>query len=392
MTPRPKKIAVIGATGSVGSSVLDICARFPDRFEVVGLAANSDADSLLSLAGKFGARFACLADPLCDEESRFRSRGVELVSGAEGLSWLAGLPEADHIVFASSGTGAIAALQRALCADKDVSLANKESIVAAGPWVMPFVKRPDQLRPVDSEHSAIWQCIRDEPGGTRDVRRIILTASGGPFRDWPVGRMQRASPEDALAHPVWTMGPKITIDSATLMNKGIECIEAMRLFSLPPEKVGALIHPRSLVHGIVEFSDGTSKMLFSRPDMRLPAASALSWPDRLPIADEEEFRTPPASEWELEFREVDPERFPCFEIALEAGRRGGAYPPLLIGADEVAVEAFLGGRIPFLTISNIIELVMEKYSGPQPGVLEEAIRLIEEGARLARAICAAIGG
>ncbi|MDR3332482.1 MAG: 1-deoxy-D-xylulose-5-phosphate reductoisomerase [Synergistaceae bacterium] len=385
-----KRVAVIGATGSVGTSILDICARFPDRFEVTSLAAGSNAEALLGLAVKFGARRACLADPSPEALSSFERAGIELLAGADGLAEIARMPETDHIAFASSGTGAIGALQCALIADKDVSLANKESIVAAGPWVMPLVKRPDQLRPVDSEHSAIWQCLRDEPKS--DVARIILTASGGPFREWPLERMGEVRPEDALKHPVWAMGAKITIDSATLVNKGIECIEAMQLFSQPADRVGAVIHPRSLVHGLVLFSDATMKFLFSRPDMRMPSAAALAWPERLPLGNEEEFSIPPVGEWELEFQEIEARRFPCFGLVLDAGRSGGACPPLLIGADEVAVGAFLKGSIPFLAISNIIGLVLERYSGPRPRSLEDAIELISDGARMAREICSAIGG
>lgn len=380
------RVAVIGATGSVGTSALDICDRFRDRFEVVALACNGDADGLLSLVSKFSPRIAYLANPYADTIKAFRDRGVELIAGDDGLISIAEDPAIDHIVFASSGTDAIPALQKALSSDKDVSLANKESIVAAGPWVMPLVKRPDQLRPVDSEHSAIWQCLRDEP--TKSVRKIFLTASGGPFRDWPLERMKTITPAQALKHPVWAMGAKITIDSATLMNKGIECIEAMQLFSLPPGKVDALIHPRSLVHGMVEFSDATMKLLFSSPDMRLPSAAALSWPDRLPLSDEYgcDFGIPPVEEWSLEFFPPDRERFPCLDIALKSGELGGAYPPLLVGADQVVVTSFLKERIPFLTIPNIIERTLESYDGPSPRSAEDAIELISEGERIARDI------
>ncbi|MDR3255931.1 MAG: 1-deoxy-D-xylulose-5-phosphate reductoisomerase [Synergistaceae bacterium] len=384
------RIAVLGATGSVGSALLDICARYPDRFDVVAVAAGSNADGLLNIAKRFRARYASLADFSSSAAERFRASGVTLLSGKEGLVGIASLPEVDHVSFASSGTDAIPALQRALALGKDVSLANKESIVASGPWVMPLVKRPDQLRPVDSEHSAIWQCLRDEPHGS--VRKIFLTASGGPFRDWTTERMSGVRPEDALKHPVWAMGAKITIDSATLMNKGIECIEAMQLFSLPPSAVGALIHPAALVHGIVEFSDLTMKMLFSRPDMRLPAAAALAWPERLPISGVPEMELPRPDGWALEFFEPDEARFPCFAIAIEAGRRGGAYPPLLIGADEFAVGAFLDGRIPFLSISHIIEKTLESYSGPSPTTVEDSIRLISEGRERAWQIFSAMEG
>lgn len=372
---------LIGATGSVGKSVADICARFPERFEVIAVAAHSNADALLGSVRRFGARFACLFDPPKDAGLRFKAAGAELLAGAEGLTALSRLPKADHVVFAASGTETIEPLRQALSADKDVSLANKESIVAAGPWIMPLVKRSDQLRPLDSEHSAIWQCLRDEP--RKNVSKIFLTASGGPFRNASLAEMATVTPEAALKHPVWNMGAKITVDSATLMNKGIECIEAMQLFDLPASRVGALIHPNSLVHGLVVFSDATLKMLLSRPDMRLPAAAALAWPSRLEIGDAEGLAVPPPETWNLEFREPDEARFPCLALARRAGELGGAYPPLLIGADQFAVDAFLKKRISFLQIATIIERALEKFSGSAPKTVEEAIFTIGEGERLA---------
>lgn len=383
------RVAVIGATGSVGSSVLDICARFPERFEVVGLASASNSQKLLGLIEAFKPRFVYLKAPDAGTARAVEKAGAFLLDGDDGLSAFATLPDADNVVFASSGTDAIKALQKSLIADKDVSLANKESIVAAGPWVMPLVKRSGQLRPVDSEHSAIWQCLRDEP--PEAVSRIILTASGGPFREWTLPEMERITPSDALNHPVWAMGPKITVDSATLMNKGIECIEAMQLFGQPAEKVGAVIHPRSLVHGIVSFTDATVKMLFSKPDMRLPAAAALAWPDRLALEGDSDLAVPPFADWALDFHEPDTGRFPCLSIALFAGKSGGASLPLLVGADEAAVEAFLEGDIPFLSIANIIERTLEKYSGPTPGSLDDAIALIAEGKRIARELTGSTG-
>jgi 1-deoxy-D-xylulose-5-phosphate reductoisomerase len=356
----------------------------------MALAARSNADKLLELCARFNAPYACLAVSSAENAVDFRKRGTELRTGEGALESLAELPCVDHVVFASSGTDAITALQRALTADKDVSLANKESIVAAGQWVMPLVKRPDQLRPLDSEHSAIWQCLRGE--AREHAARIILTASGGPFRDFSIERMKNISPEDALRHPVWNMGAKITIDSSNLMNKGIECIEAMRLFDMPPDRVGALIHPSSQVHGIVEFNDGVMKLLFYRPDMRIPSLAALSWPERPSVAGIKELEPPCPEEWALDFYPPDPVRFPCLGIALEAGRRGGAYPPLLIGADEAAVGAFMNRRIPFLSISNIIESVLEKYSGAPPSVLGDAMELISEGGRMAEEICSSFNG
>lgn len=344
------------------------------------MAARSNADQLLGLARDFHSRYACLANPSPQDVKRFRDSGARLLAGQEGLEALAGLPEADNVVFASSGTDAITALQQALIAGKDVSLANKESVVAAGPWVMPLVKRRDQLRPVDSEHSAIWQCLRDEPD--KSIEKIFLTASGGPFRETPKSEMSRITPEDALKHPTWAMGPKITIDSATLMNKGIECIEAMQLFSLPASKVGAVIHPKSHVHGMVVFSDSTVKLMLSAADMRLPAAAALAWPERLPLPADDFERLSPEN-WSLTFSEPDAERFPCLAIALEAGRRGGPYPPLLIGADDFAANAFLEKKISFSSIPIIIERALEKYAGGAPKTLEDAVGLIAAGKRLA---------
>jgi 1-deoxy-D-xylulose-5-phosphate reductoisomerase len=384
------RVAVIGATGVVGGSVLDICARFPERFGVVAMAARSNSNKLLSLSKRFGSKTAYLANPSPEDARIFKENGIELLSGGEGLENIAGLDEADHVVLASSGSEAVFALKRALESGKDVSLANKESIVAAGPWLMPLVRRPDQLRPLDSEHNAIWQCVREER--RESVRRVTLTASGGPFREFSAERMKDVTPREALRHPVWHMSPKITVDSSNLMNKGIECIEATQLFGLGMERVKAVIHPSSHIHGMVEFSDATVKLLLCRPDMRIASASALAWPDRLPLADMEEFAVPDSENWSLEFFAPDEKRFPCLSIAREAGRRGGPYPPLLIGADEIAVSAFLDGRVSFLDISNIIERTLEAYNGPYPSSLDDAVRLISEGERLAAELCSAFHG
>lgn len=378
------RVAVIGATGSVGGAVLDICGRFKDKFKVVALAARSNEKKLTELAEKHEVKTLCLTEP----DGMFKRRGFNCLSGTDALSDITAGDGVDHVVFASSGTAAIKALADSLSADKDVSLANKESIVVAGPWTMPLVKRPDQLRPVDSEHSAVWQCIRDEKRG--DIEKIWLTASGGPFRKYTAEQMEKVRPADALNHPVWAMGPKITVDSATLMNKGIECIEAMQLFSLGPERVGALIHPGSRAHGMVQFLDGTFKMLLSHADMRLPAAAALAWPERLDLTnlspETAEFADP--SNWKLEFSEPDIKRFPCFGLALRAGEAGGPYPALLIGADEAAVRAFLSGEIGFTEIAPVIEETMERSPAKSPASLEEAIDLVSEGQKTARGVIA----
>jgi 1-deoxy-D-xylulose-5-phosphate reductoisomerase len=379
------RVAVIGATGIVGASVLDICARFPERFGVVALAARSNSHKLLSLSKRFGAKTAYLTNPSPEDSKMFKENRTELLSGDEGLENIARLGDVDHVVLASSGTEAIFALKWALESDKDVSLANKESVVAAGQWLMPLIKRPDQLRPLDSEHNAIWQCIRGEP--RLHIRRVTLTASGGPFREFSAERMKGVTPHEALRHPVWNMGPKITVDSSNLMNKGIECIEAAQLFGLRMEQIKTVIHPSSQIHGMVEFTDATVKLLFYRPDMRISSASALAWPYRLPLGDMEEFAAPECEDWSMEFFAPDETRFPCLSIAREAGRCGGPYPPLLIGADEVAVDAFLDWRIPFLAISNIIERTLEAYKGPPPSSPDDAVQLVSEGKRLATELC-----
>lgn len=375
------RVAVIGATGSVGASALDICAKFPNRLKVTALAAKSNAQKLHELAQKFSPKTLCLTEP---QDSNFNLGSYKCLFGESGLLEIASDPEVDHVVFASSGTAAIKALQEALKADKDVSLANKESIVVAGPWVMPLVRRKDQLRPVDSEHSAIWQCLREDPA--RDIQEICLTASGGPFRSHTKEQMRAVKAADALKHPVWDMGAKVTIDSSTLMNKGIECIEAAQLFGLPQERVSAVVHPVSQAHGMVLFRDGTLKMLVSPADMRYPCAAALAWPDRLDLisAGMPYFRP---QDTNLSFTEIDEERFPCFQIATEAGRRGGAYPALLIGADEAAVDAFLKDEIPYLAIAQVIEEVFAKWQGSAPESLDEAIALVDEGKRAAERAC-----
>lgn len=375
------RLAVIGATGSVGGSVLDICARFPQVFEVYALAAHSNGKKLAELGRKFGAKILCLTEP---NNSSWHEDGFTCISGVDGLSEIAENPAVNHAVFASSGVSAIEALQKALKRGIDVSLANKESIVVAGPWVMPYVKRSGQLRPIDSEHSAVWQCLRDTPRA--EISRILLTASGGPFRDYSAEEIEKVTPEMALNHPIWKMGPKITVDSATLMNKGIECIEAMQLFGLPGEKVSALVHPRSQVHGMVEFIDGTVKMLLSRADMRLPSAAALAWPRRLPLEDSGLKPLEPSC-WDLSFREIDEKRFPCFSIARRAGKLGGAYPSLLVGADESAVNHFLAHGIPYTAIAHVVSDVLESYNGRAPETLDDAIALVAEGARIADNIC-----
>ena len=372
-----ERIALIGATGSIGESVLDICTRFPEKFEIKALTAQNNEEKLLKIAKKFNVNKICLTDPI---DGKFNVPGYECFVGADSLEDIVSDSDIDQVVFASAGVSAIKALQVALKLDKNISLANKESIVVAGPWVMPLVSRKDQLRPIDSEHNAIWQCIKNEDYA--EIKKIYLTASGGPFRNYSLNKMKRIRAEDALNHPTWKMGAKVTIDSATLMNKGIECIEAMQLFNLSADKVGAVIHPDSLVHGMILFTDGTIKMHLSCPDMRIPIASAMSWPKRLNLIDVG-ITSPILNENPLSFRDIDKNKFPCFQLALDAAVAGGAYPALLIGADEIAVNSFLEGEIPFLAIPTIIESTLSKWKGTHPSSLEDAVELVKVGQRIA---------
>lgn len=374
-----KRIAVIGATGSVGGAVLDVCARFPERFDVIALAAKSNRGKLVELGRRFGAEVLCLTG-----ESNFQEDGFTCFSGVGGLAELVTGQGADHVVFSSSGTDALQALLAAVESGQELSLSNKEMIVAAGKYIMPKVKDQSLFRPVDSEHNAVWQCLRGEP--EREIRKIWLTASGGPFREFNAEQMKSVTPEMALKHPVWQMGAKITIDSATMMNKGLECIEAMHLFGLSRGQVGALIHPSSQAHGLALFNDGSIKMLIAPADMRVPCAAALAYPTRLDMMDSDTGWLTP-DELDLRFEPVDEERFPCLGLAMRAAELGGPYPPLLVGADETAVSAFLREKIGFTQIPEVIESVLAESNAPAPKCAGDAIALIAEGERMAGEAC-----
>ena len=349
-------LGVIGATGSVGSSVMSVCAAWPDKIHVEALAANKRSEKLLNLAEKFNVKKIYPYEEY----------------GQEGLEKIAADENINHVVFTSSGTSAIKSLCSALKANKNVSLANKESIVAAGKWVMPLIKHSEQLRPLDSEHNAIWQCLHGEDKNF--VKKIYLTASGGPFRNFSYEELKNVTPEMALKHPVWNMGAKITIDSATLMNKGIELIEAMILFGLNENQVDAFISPGSFVHGLVEFDDGSVKMLAAEPDMKLPAASCLFWPERFfPSPD---FKKPDYKIHEIKFYEPDEKKFPSIRIARDVMKNKGPYPAVLIGADETAVDLFLKGKIAFTDIASLVEETLNAWNMPAPSDIDEMINYI----------------
>ncbi|MFN8514965.1 MAG: 1-deoxy-D-xylulose-5-phosphate reductoisomerase [Chloroflexia bacterium] len=362
----PQRIVVLGSTGSVGRQTLEVVEANPERFTVVGLAARGGNVALLNeQIRRFGPSVVAV-------EIEGARDGVEhladrVLTGAEGLLALAMLPEADLIVIATSGHAAIRPTLAAIEAGKGIALANKETIVCAGAMVTAAARaRGTVIRPVDSEHSALWQCVQGSPGSA--VRRLLITGSGGPFRRMDAATMAAVTPQAALKHPTWpTMGGKITIDSASLMNKGLEVIEAHWLFDLPYEQVEVVIHPQSIVHGMVEFEDGATIAQLGLPDMRLPIAYALNWPERpgLPFP-----RLDLLKAGTLEFEEPDLGRFPCLRLAYEAGKAGGLLPTVLSAADEVAVEAFMAGKLPFAAIPALIEAALGAYNGTDVVSLE----------------------
>jgi len=351
---QPKRIAILGSTGSVGRQALEVIAWHPDRFTVVGLAARNDSPAFREQVARFKPRLAALSSPGENGWHPAETRGL---GGAEGLVELASMPDADLVLVATSGTASLRPTIAALEAGRPVALANKEVLVMAGHLVMRAAQRGGvAVIPVDSEHSAIWQCLRGE--AQERVRQVTLTASGGAFRDLPLEELPSVTPAQALHHPNWRMGAKITVDSATLMNKGLEVLEACWLFDLPLERTRIVLHRESIVHSLVEFADGSVKAQLSLPDMRLPIQYALSYPERLAVPSEP---LDLARIGSLSFGEVDRRRFRGAFLAIEAARRGASYPAVLNAANEVAVGLFLNGLVRFDQIPEIVEAVLERH-------------------------------
>jgi 1-deoxy-D-xylulose-5-phosphate reductoisomerase len=369
MTNFPRRVALLGSTGSIGRQTLDVVRCFPEHFRIVALAARSNISILAQQAQEFApALTACFAEtPEIERAAREALPGIAL--GEQGLLEVATHSDADIVVAATSGLMGLAPTLAAINAGKTIALANKETLVMAGHLVMQAAHDAGvSILPVDSEHSAIWQCLRGE--NTAEVNRLILTASGGPFRLATLDQLRSVTVEQALAHPTWHMGPKITIDSATLMNKGLEVLEARWLFDMPYERIDVIIHPESIIHSMVEFVDGSLKMQASLPSMHLPILDALSYPLRLKTSDTGLVRELHWAEVaRLNFETLHITRFPCFRLALEAAKRGGTYPCVLVGADEEAVALFLDGKIGFLEIAELIEAVMDRHHAiAQPDV------------------------
>lgn len=358
-----RSVVVLGSTGSIGTQALDVVRRNPDRFRVVGLAAaGSNLDLLTGQVREFLPATVAVADPVAAEGLRERLAGLretEILVGADAAERLARDAEADLVLNALVGSAGLGSTLAALQTGKTLALANKESLVVGGELVLDLVKgEPERLIPVDSEHAALAQCLRGERRD--DVRRVILTGSGGPFRGWTRDELAKASVREALAHPVWRMGPKITIDSATLMNKGLEVIEARYLFGIDYDRIDVVVHPEGIVHAIAEFRDGAMTAQMALPDMKLPIASALAWPERLPAG----IGPVPLAGSTLSFLEVDREAFPALDLAYRVGGLGRTFPAVMSAANEVAVAAFLAGSIPFPGIVETVARVVDEHEPP----------------------------
>ena len=374
-----KAIAVLGSTGSIGTQTLDIVAEFPDRFRVVALSAGNNLALLVDQIRRHAPEAVALADPTRLGELQERLAALEpsqrpprlpqLLGGSEGICAVAAWSSAELVVTGIVGCAGLLPTLAAIRAGKDLALANKETLIAAGPVVLPELERSgSRLLPADSEHSAIFQCLQGTPWPetarlstgrpTPGLRRILLTASGGAFRDWPAADLAKATVADATSHPNWSMGRKITVDSATLMNKGLEVIEAHYLFGLDYDHIEIVIHPQSIIHSLVELADSSVLAQLGWPDMKLPILSCLSWPERIETPWP---RLNLAQVGQLTFREPDRAKYPCMELAYAAGRAGGTMPAAMNAANEQAVALFLEERIHFLDIPRLIERVCDRH-------------------------------
>ena len=363
-------VAVMGSTGSIGTQTLEIIQDHPDEFEVVVLGAAKSVELLIEQAKKHEPQIVAISDPLLEKELRQKlPPQIDVISGPEALA--NSCPVADVVINGVVGFAGLPITISALKAGKRLGLANKESLIAAGPLIQNFRSiEGAELIPVDSEHCAIHQCLGLN-ATQKDIKNIVLTASGGPFRGFSAERLRSVSIEDALSHPTWDMGPKITVDSSTLMNKGLEVIEAHEQFGIPYENIDVVIHPQSIVHSMVTFSDGATLAQMSNPDMRLCIAYALTYPDRIndPFGE---------IDWskmiELNFEPPDKKSFPCLNIAYEAGRQKGTAPAWLNAANEEAVSAFLSGRLLWKEISEVISATLQEWSGENADSIETVLK------------------
>lgn len=379
MNPAKRHLSIIGATGSIGTQCLDIVRRHPDQLRVYALAANRSAYRLSELALEFRPAYVALADASQHLQLRtlLKGTGIRVLAGLEGVCECVSLKEVDLVVGAATGVAGLRPVLRALEAGKVLALANKETLVAAGHLAMATARRSGaEIIPVDSEHAAVFQCLEH---GSRHVEKIILTASGGPFWQRDPNTFDAVTPEEALNHPNWSMGRKVTIDSATMMNKGLEVIEARWLFDLDANQLDVLVHPQSIVHSMVVFTDGSAKAQLSRPDMRLPIQYALSYPERWPLPLG---RVDWTCKQQLAFMPPDLKAFPCLRLAYEALEAQGNAPAILNAANEAAVELFLNRRLPFTGIPRVIELAVDRLATSEELNYEALVELDQEVRRL----------
>ncbi|HEY9596635.1 MAG TPA: 1-deoxy-D-xylulose-5-phosphate reductoisomerase [Cyanophyceae cyanobacterium] len=356
-----KAITLLGSTGSIGTQTLDILTQYPDQFRLVGLAAGSNVEMLAAQIRQFRPAIAaiCVEEKLPELKAAIADLDPQpiLLAGEDGVAEVARYGDAETVVTGIVGCAGLLPTIAAIEAGKDIALANKETLIAGGPVVLPLIEKHGiKLLPADSEHSAIFQCLQGVPKG--GLRRILLTASGGAFRDWPVERLPDVKVADALKHPNWSMGRKITVDSATLMNKGLEVIEAHFLFGMDYDDIDIVIHPQSIIHSLIELQDTSVLAQMGWPDMRLPLLYAISWPDRI-YTDWEQLDLVKAGN--LTFKEPDHQKYPCMRLAYAAGRAGGSMPAVLNAANEQAVALFLDEKIQYLDIARCIEAVCDRH-------------------------------
>lgn len=382
-------VTILGSTGSIGKNTLDVLRMHSDRFQVVALTANRNSSDLLQQCREFQPKFAVLSDQnVADEtQQQFKQEcpNTELLSGTEALEMVAQLPEAQYVMAAIVGAAGLLPTIAAAKSGKCILLANKEALVVSGSLLLDQAKQNNAtILPIDSEHNAVFQCLPTDYGrGLNEVgvKRILLTASGGPFRNTPMDELAAVTPEQACAHPNWEMGRKISVDSATMMNKGLELIEACLLFDATPDEIEVVLHPQSVIHSLVEYKDGSTLAQLGNPDMRTPIAHALAWPDRIESGVEglDLFKVA-----RLDFAPPDLNRFPCLALAYRAAEEGGSSPAVLNAANEMAVDAFLSAKIPFTAIAELIESVMDKMEKTDSFSLKQVLEIDQQARYIAR--------
>lgn len=382
MNPK-RRVVILGATGSIGTNALRVIRAHRDRLELVGIASRSRVDNLAAIAHEFNVRDVAIFDPGQESPDSLKSRfpaGSRIHTGMDGLIEIATMPEADMVLVAVVGTTALIPCIQAIRCGKSIALASKEILVMAGEFILPLVREhKNLLLPTDSEHNAIFQCIRDEP--SRHVQKILLTASGGPYLHTPLESLASITPEEAIRHPKWNMGPKISLDSATMANKGLEVIEAKWLFDLRPDQIEVVIHPQSIVHSMVQWVDGSILAQMSPPNMSFAIQNCLLYPDRIAGIDKPlDF----SSAINLEFAPPDPLRFPCLNLAIEALKAGGTAPAIFNAANEVAVSAFFDYKIAFDRIPAVIAHTLASADRDAPQSIEDIIRSDLEARRISQ--------